>query len=167
MILIAIGANLVAPGHESVPSGCQSALDRLSEEGIEIISMSRWYLSAPVPAADQPWFHNAVFSIKKYNNANELLLFLHKIEEEYGRVRETVNGARTLDLDLLDYDGLVQSGAGAELPHPRLGIRRFVLMPLAEIAPDWCHPVTGSTAPEMLGQLPPDTGDCFPLDEIP
>ena len=75
-----------------------------------------------------------------------LLELLHNIETAYGRVRSRPNAPRTLDLDLLAHGGAVMTGEGLELPHPRLAERRFVLAPLAEIAPGWRHPVLGETA---------------------
>lgn len=71
-----------------------------------------------------------------------------------GRVPRFANGPREIDLDILEFRGLVRSGPDPTLPHPRMAARRFVLAPLAEIAPEWTHPVTGKTAKEMLDELP-------------
>jgi 2-amino-4-hydroxy-6-hydroxymethyldihydropteridine diphosphokinase len=86
-----------------------------------------------------------------------LLALLHSVEAEFGRQRVLPNAPRTLDLDLLDYDGLVMEG-GITLPHPRMSVRGFVLAPLAEIAPGWRHPVTGLGAAELLAGLPDQDG---------
>ena len=80
-------------------------------------------------------------------------MLLHGVETDFGRLRSAPNAPRTLDIDLLDYDGLVMTD-GVVLPHPRLAERSFVLAPLAEIAPDWRHPVTGLGAGELLAALP-------------
>ena len=81
---------------------------------------------------------------------------LHAVEAEFGRARAVPNAARVLDLDLLAYDDLVsQPGAWPLLPHPRMAERAFVLLPLADLAPDWRHPVLGRTARELAEALPP------------
>ena len=71
-----------------------------------------------------------------------------------GRVDRGVNGPREIDLDILDFEGVVRGGADPILPHPRIAERRFVLAPLAEIAPAWRHPVTGKSAEELLAAVP-------------
>jgi 2-amino-4-hydroxy-6-hydroxymethyldihydropteridine diphosphokinase len=79
------------------------------------------------------------------------------VETEFGRKRSAPNASRTLDLDLLDYEGQVMAD-GIVLPHPRMAERSFVLAPLAEIAPAWRHPLTGRTAAAMLAALPDRDG---------
>ena len=78
---------------------------------------------------------------------------LHETETAFGRIRSTRNAPRTLDLDLLDYDGLVQD-CPPLLPHPRIAQRGFVLVPLAEVAPHWRHPVTGRAVQDLIAALP-------------
>ena len=82
----------------------------------------------------------------------ELLALLHGVETEFGRMRSAPNAPRTLDIDLIDYDGAVMNGP-LVLPHPRAASRAFVLVPLAQVAPGWRHPVTGQGVAELLAAL--------------
>jgi 2-amino-4-hydroxy-6-hydroxymethyldihydropteridine diphosphokinase len=162
MILIAIGANL--PGLAGPPRAQgEAALARLEAAGVRIVRRSQWYESAPVPASDQPLYVNGVAQIATRLAPEPLLAALHEVEAALGRRRGVLNAARTIDLDLLDYDGQLRSGPVAPvLPHPRLHERAFVLKPLAEIAPDWRHPTLRRTAVELLAALPP-AADVRPL----
>jgi len=129
----------------------------LSEAGVAVVARSRWYRSAPVPASPQPWFVNGVAAVATGLGPVPLLALMHRIEARFGRVRAAANAARTLDLDLLDYDGMVRgAGEAPILPHPRLHERAFVLLPLAELAPDWRHPVTGAAIAGLIAALPAD-----------
>jgi len=157
MIVIAIGANLPGPAG-SARDNCEAALRALAAAGVTILKGSRWYRSPPWPPSDQPWYVNGVALARTTQAPAELLATLHAVEARFGRVRsqDTVNAARPLDLDLIDYDGLVREGAPPILPHPRLDGRAFVLRPLAEIAPNWRHPRTGRSAKDLADALPPD-----------
>jgi 2-amino-4-hydroxy-6-hydroxymethyldihydropteridine diphosphokinase len=85
--------------------------------------------------------------------AKDLLNALQATERQFGRVRGELNAPRILDLDILDYQGEVMDTTSLVLPHPRLDERRFVLIPIAEIAPDWRHPISELTAVQLLAQL--------------
>lgn len=155
MILIGLGANLTHPRHGSPRQTCEAALTALGKGGVKILRRSRWYESAPVPESDQPWFVNGVAELLTDLDAAALLERLHGVEAEFGRVRRSVNEARLLDLDLLAYGRQVSApGAVPVLPHPRLGERAFVVLPLAEMAPDWRHPESGLSAIKLAQRLP-------------
>jgi 2-amino-4-hydroxy-6-hydroxymethyldihydropteridine diphosphokinase len=116
--------------------------------------MSSLYLTEPVDAPPQEWFLNAVAGGETALPPEALLQACLDTERERGRVREVPRGPRTIDLDLLLYGDEVRDAPGLVLPHPRMHERRFVLVPLAEIAPTARHPILGLTAAEMLRLCP-------------
>ena len=155
MILVGIGSNLAAPGYQSPQDTARAAVAALPTIGVAVVARSPWYLSEPVPASDQPWFANGVVVVTTELPPPVLLARLLALEARFGRERGARDAARTLDLDLLDYDGRLYATATLDLPHPRLHERRFVLAPLCDIAPEWRHPRLGLTAAELLRRLPP------------
>ena len=154
MIVVGIGSNLAAPGLKSAGDTAAAALLELTRRGIAVLRASRWYLSEPVPPSGQPWYVNGVAIVATELGPVALLDALQAAEAAFGRTRGMPNAARTLDLDLLDYDGRRCAGTRLVLPHPRLHQRRFVLAPLAEIAAEWRHPRLGLDAAELLRRLP-------------
>lgn len=160
MILIGVGSNLASREYASPCDTAAAAVAALPKIGAELVACSHWYSSQPVPASSQPWFVNAVAMVASELAPAMLLDRLLALEARFGRVRGAPNAARTLDLDLLDYDGIRLDTDNLVLPHPRLHQRRFVLAPLCELAPDWRHPVLGVTAAALLAALPPGQPVC-------
>jgi 2-amino-4-hydroxy-6-hydroxymethyldihydropteridine diphosphokinase len=158
MILVAIGGNLPAAGGEQPLLVCRAAAESLRGLAhLRVVSVSRWYQSEPIPPADQPPYINGVVRLEGAAEPEWLLARLQRIEQAAGRTRSTQNDARTLDLDLIDLNGLVRGPAEADpvLPHPRAHLRAFVLLPLADVAPDWVHPVSRHTVARLIADLPP------------
>lgn len=131
--------------------------------GIELQELSSPYSSEPVGMASPHWFTNAVGRIETGIGTGALLEIMFKIEAGMGRVRKDSEKDRprdrSLDLDLLYYGDTVMNTPGLVLPHPEIENRVFVLAPLAELAPDHCHPVLGLSAAEMLGRLSVRAGE--------
>jgi 2-amino-4-hydroxy-6-hydroxymethyldihydropteridine diphosphokinase len=173
--LVALGANLPFEG-DPPEMTLRRALKALSEEGLSLLAVSRFYATPCFPAGAGPDYVNAaaVLDAGPESDPTSILAQLHKVESEFGRKRDTRWGMRTLDLDLLALGDSVLPDAATQdawrtlapevqartapetliLPHPRLQDRAFVLVPLADVAPQWVHPRTGRTVSEMLADLP-------------
>ncbi len=153
LILIGLGANLDHPRWGRPRDTLVAALAALEKDGVATAARSGWYRSAPVPASEQPWYTNAVAIVATDLDPQNLLALMQRIEQRFGRVPAARNAARLLDLDLLDYGGKRIVLPELILPHPRMHERRFVLQPLAEIAPRWRHPILGMSARQLLAEL--------------
>lgn len=146
-ILIALGGNI-----GDVKTSFDSACDILGQNCC-IIAKSKLYqtpalvLNNMKPQSD---YLNAVIHVVSTLPPSELLIELHRIEAICGRKRKERWGARTLDLDLLDYEGFTSDDSTLMLPHPELQNRLFVLLPLLDIMPNWVHPIYGETVSQMI-----------------
>ncbi len=156
MILVALGSNLNSPEFGPPVQVLEAAMRFMSQSGLRVDERSPWYRTAPVPISDQPWFVNGVVQIESALAPQALLAMLHRIEARMGRRRLVRWEARIVDLDLLAYDDriIAENDSGSlVLPHPRMTDRAFVMAPLADLAPDWRHPVSGRSAREILAEL--------------
>lgn len=152
MILIALGANL--PSRAGMPEQTlRASLDALSEKRVRTVAASRIFITSAWPDPSDPPFANAVVRVVTPLAPVALMDELATIEAKFGRTRTRRNAPRTLDLDLIDYDGRIEDGP-PQLPHPRAAERAFVLIPLAEVAPGWRHPVSGKTVETLIAALP-------------
>ncbi len=127
--------------------------DLRSDSRNRLARCSPLYCTEPVGKTDQEWFVNGVVSLETSMGPRELLEFLISIETRMGRVREEKWGPRTIDLDILFWGDQILNDTDLHIPHPRLHERRFVLIPLKDVAPDLVHPLLGKTVSRILAEL--------------
>lgn len=154
--LIAMGSNL---GNRKAQ--LQSAVAALAQcSDLNLRAVSSLYETAPVGGPDnQGAYLNAAAMLETNLTAAELLALLHKVEADHERERLVRWGARTLDLDLLTYDNLISDSENLELPHPRMHLRRFVMVPVCDIAAGLQHPKLGLSMQDILQSIPIEPGD--------
>jgi 2-amino-4-hydroxy-6-hydroxymethyldihydropteridine diphosphokinase len=128
----------------------EDALARLETERVRIVKRSSLYETEPVEVTDQPWFLNCAVEAQTELAPRDLLDAIDRIEQQLGRERAIARGPRTIDIDVLLYDAITLHTPQLEIPHPRMAQRRFVLMPLAEIAPSLMHPTSQRTIADLL-----------------
>ncbi|HEY4274818.1 MAG TPA: 2-amino-4-hydroxy-6-hydroxymethyldihydropteridine diphosphokinase [Rhizomicrobium sp.] len=150
-IFIALGAN-ISSSAGAPEATLKAAIAALRLRGVQVLEVSSFHQTPAWPDPSDPPFTNAVARIETALQPLALLELLHEVETDFGRKRSAHNAPRTLDLDLIDYGGRVETGR-VQLPHPRMAGRGFVLGPLAEIAPGWVHPVTGAPIGRLLAAL--------------
>jgi 2-amino-4-hydroxy-6-hydroxymethyldihydropteridine diphosphokinase len=172
-VLIALGGNL--PGPRGGPEvAIRAAMEEIGREIGPVVAASRLYRTPCFPAGAGPEYVNAALRIAGGGDARAILAGLHRIESRHGRARTARWGMRTLDLDLIAVGDQVQPDAATQahwralpadlqqmrapdaliLPHPRVQDRAFVLVPLADVAAEWVHPVLGLSVAQMLAARP-------------
>ena len=138
---IAVGSNINSPEGFSPIKNCNNAINELSKFNIKIIQKSSWYLSEPIPKSSQPKFYNSVFLCNSNHNPNKVLKIIDIVEQKFGRVRVFRNMSRCIDLDIISFNRTVKNSLLLTIPHPRMHLRKFVLLPLFEIDSHWLHPL--------------------------
>ena len=163
-VVVALGSNLRGD-YRSNRDLLEAALRRLPDVGLEVTKASRWWRSAAWPDRAHPDYLNGVALVETGLSPREVMDALLRVEAAFGRRRGAPNAPRTLDLDLIAHGRAVIDAPGLTLPHPRAHERRFVMGPLAEIAPGWSHPRTGQTA-EALAVVAGIGWDATPAEEV-
>jgi 2-amino-4-hydroxy-6-hydroxymethyldihydropteridine diphosphokinase len=148
--------------YPSVEALLEAALSAFLPADLHVVRRSGWWRSAAWPDPGAPAYLNGVALVETELLPRALLEQLLAIEASFGRSRTQPNAARTLDLDLIAYGREVSDAPGLILPHPRAHDRLFVMGPLAEIAPDWMHPILGSTAADLAASATVG-GDAKPI----
>lgn len=149
MIYVSLGANVPSKAGPPLET-LRAAIHLMPKHGIQVTGVSRFYQSVAWPDPGDPPFVNAAIAVATQKGPFELLHSLLAIERHFGRVRKTRWEPRCLDLDLLDFGGLISDADELMLPHPRVHERAFVLLPLRDLSPRWRHPDTGALIAELL-----------------
>jgi 2-amino-4-hydroxy-6-hydroxymethyldihydropteridine diphosphokinase len=147
-VVVALGSNL-AGDFASSEALLEAALALFPQAGLPVLARSSWWRSAAWPDPAGPEYRNGVAIVEAKGGPRAVLEALFAIEQRLGRARGARNAPRTLDLDLIAHGRQVIDAPDLVLPHPRAHDRRFVMGPLAQIAPAWRHPISGLTAAEL------------------
>ena len=152
-LIIGIGGNINSSDGMHPTEVGKNVIKKLETLSIKVLKASSWYKSDPIPKSEQPKFFNCVIFATTFLNEIGVLKNLHLLETFYGRIRNEINEPRIIDLDLIDFSGIVYKSDKLVLPHPRAHLRRFVMEPLAELDPFWVHPVINLSAQEIVLKL--------------
>ena len=144
-VYLSLGSNL---GNRA--GNIRRAIEELGAHDIRVTRLSSLYETEPLEVRDQPWFLNCAILVETELSSRQLLAVLLEIERGMGRERTLPKGPRTIDMDILLYGETAVNEPGLEIPHPRMAERKFVLIPLAEIAAEENHPTAMMTIAEML-----------------
>ena len=139
--VIAIGSNIDSPEGFNPIKNCNKAINELSKFNINIIQKSSWYLSEPIPKSSQPKFYNSIILCDANYDAQKVLKIIQIVEKKFGRIRVFKNMPRCIDIDIISFNRIVKNSLLLTIPHPRMHLRKFVLLPLFEIVSNWSHPL--------------------------
>jgi 2-amino-4-hydroxy-6-hydroxymethyldihydropteridine diphosphokinase len=148
IVYLSLGSNV-----GDLAANLRSAIERLGSLG-EVLAVSSFYETEPVEVSSQPWFLNCAVKLDTEKMPRQLLNGILEVEREMGRRRTQIKGPRNIDIDILLFGNSIIETKGLSVPHPSLHQRRFVLEPLAEIAPEVRHPVLKKTMRELRDALP-------------
>ncbi len=152
LVYLSLGSNI---GDRE--SYLRKAIAQLQTTG-RIVSVSSFYETEPVEVTNQAWFLNCAMALETAEKPEQLMASILDIEQQMGRQRLQNKGPRVIDIDILLFGDMVLDSAQLKIPHPAMDQRRFVLEPLAEIAPEVRHPVRRKTIRELLRELPAGQG---------
>lgn len=156
-IYLSLGSNMGDRG-----ANLQSAMVLLEKWGIKIVFSSSIYETEPIGFKDQGWFYNMAVECETDSSPEELLKIAKSVEKALNREKTIINGPRTIDIDILLYGSIIVDKVGLNIPHKRMHLRRFVLIPMDEIAAAVVHPIKKKTVRELLKECD-DTAIVRPL----